>query len=153
MERFFFTMKTELPLKIKSLDDEGYHLFITARINGKLVNLLVDTGASKTVFDLNRIERFADKGLIKDHAQLSTGLGTNSMKSHQLEIKKIKLGACVLLNYDCFLLDLSHVNASYHQLRQKPIDGVLGSDLLVKLKAKIDYSNSKLTLFYSLRMK
>lgn len=140
-------MKTKLKLKIVSLDDEGFHLFVAAKINGKIANLLVDTGASKTVFDFNRIERFAEKNLVRANEQLSTGLGTNTMKSHQLIFRKVELGDLVIKNYSCHLLDLSHVNASYEQLKKKPLDGVLGGDLLVKYRAKIDYASGTLVLF------
>ena len=44
------------------------------------------------------------------------------------------------------MLDLSHVNQSYEQIGLKPIDGVLGSDVLLKYNAVIDYEKKILKL-------
>ena len=49
-------------------------------------------------------------------------------------------------NYKTILLDLSHVNNSYEQIKLKPVDGVLGSDLLLKYSAVIDYDKKILKL-------
>ncbi|HLC83538.1 MAG TPA: hypothetical protein VJI69_06890, partial [Bacteroidia bacterium] len=70
---------------------------------------------------------------------LSSGLGTNTMQSEQVTVKKIKIGELEIENYKTILLDLSHVNQSYEQIGLKPVDGVLGSDILLKFNAVIDY--------------
>ena len=44
-------MKTTIPFKIIKIDDEGFHLLIKVYINKKVAHLLIDTGASKSVFD------------------------------------------------------------------------------------------------------
>ncbi|OQA10334.1 MAG: hypothetical protein BWY67_01178 [Bacteroidetes bacterium ADurb.Bin397] len=44
------------------------------------------------------------------------------------------------------LLDLSHVNQSYEILKLKPVDGVIGGDLLKRYEAIIDYSKKTLVL-------
>jgi hypothetical protein len=49
-------------------------------------------------------------------------------------------------NYQAVAMNLSHVNYAYAQIGQKPIEGVLGSDLLKKYKAVIDYPKRKLYL-------
>ncbi len=123
-----------------------------AKVNGKLANLLIDTGASRTVFDSNRIERFAKKNsmLLSDH--MSTGLGTNSMQSHTLVLKKIQLGDLILTNHEIFLLDLSHVNETYENLNRKNLDGVIGGDVLFNYNAVINYKK-KLLLIDSLYKK
>lgn len=54
-------MKLKIPIKIIELEPESFHLFIECKINRKLANILVDTGASKTVFDINRIPNFIGK--------------------------------------------------------------------------------------------
>jgi hypothetical protein len=46
------------------------------------------------------------------------------------------------------VLDLSHVNKSYEMIGLKPIDGVIGSDLLMKLKARIDFLAKTLKIYY-----
>jgi predicted aspartyl protease len=137
---------TKLYLKVLSIEGDGYHLYIDAKINGHNAHLLVDTGASKTVFDSNRIVNFSDENKLVELDKLSTGLGTDSMRGHLIDIDEIKLGTIKVKNYRGLALDLSHVNASYSKMGLQPIDGVLGSDILHKYNAIIDYKNQELTL-------
>jgi predicted aspartyl protease len=138
--------KTILPIDLLFIDDDGFHLMIHPLINNKKSCLLIDTGASRTVFDMKRIQRFVDEKGFKPNEKLSTGLGTNSMQTHDVAIKKMQLNELVLKNIKSILLDLSHVNESYGKLGLPSIDGVLGSDLMVKYNAVIDYQKKILKL-------
>lgn len=138
-------MKTEIPIKLLKLED-GFHLLVNIRVNGKAARLLIDTGASKSVFDQKRCARFISSDSFENHDKLSTGLGTSTMKSHLAIIDRISLGKMQVRNYKTVVIDLSHVNVAYGELKQKPIDGVLGSDILRKHKAIIDYGKMQLIL-------
>ncbi len=140
--------RTRIPLKLVHVDEQGYHIFVKASINGRVANLLVDTGASKTVFDTNRIQKFASVKTMVANDQISTGLGTNSMQSHTIELKRMKLGDLILNNAEIFLLDLSHVNETYVKLNYKPLDGVLGGDILKMYNAVINYKQQIVVLDY-----
>jgi hypothetical protein len=141
-------MITTIPFKILSIDKEGFHLMIKATINRKAANLIIDTGASKTVLDKARVEKFVGKNNFDAHDKLSSGLGTNTMESHVTTLKKFKLGNIEIIDYKTVLLDLSHVNNSYEQVGLKAVDGVLGSDILLEYKAVIDYEKKTLKLNY-----
>lgn len=138
-------MKTEIPIKVLRLED-GYHLLVNIRVNGKAARLLIDTGASKAVFDKGRSAKFLSSDKFEKHDKLSTGLGTSNMKSHLAVIESISLGRIEVRNYKTVIIDLSHVNVAYAQMNQKPIDGVLGSDILKRFKAVINYGKRKLIL-------
>lgn len=138
--------KIVLKIKLLNIENDGYHLSIKGKINGKVANLLIDTGASRTVFDLNRMDKFINKKDLKKNDQLSTGLGTSSMVSHVSEIKKLDLGGLIIANYDAIFIDLSHVNKSYENIKLKPIDGVIGSDILLQFKAVVNYDKMELVL-------
>jgi predicted aspartyl protease len=143
----FQTMnKTILPIELLFIEDDGFHLMIRAFINQKTAWMLIDTGASKTVFDREQIKKFMDEKEFGVNEKLSTGLGTNSMQTHSAILKKIEFGELVITDFKTILLDLSHVNESYHKLGLPAIDGVLGSDLLVKYSAVIDYKSKKLKM-------
>lgn len=116
------------------------------KLNGKIANLIIDTGASKTVFDKERIKKFVKEKSFDAHDKLSSGLGTNTMKSELVTIKKIQIGKFIINDYKTILLDLSHVNNSYQQVGLKPIEGVLGSDILLEHNAIIDYEKKILKL-------
>ena len=138
-------MRCIIPIRILKLDD-GFHLLVNIRVNGKHARLLIDTGASKTVFDKQRVKRFIRNKKIEKHDKLSTGLGTSNMKSHVTVLEKILLGNIEIRNYKTVVLDLSHVNKAYREAKQKPIDGVLGSDLLKKHSAIIDFGKKMMRL-------
>jgi len=139
-------MVTKVPIKILKLDD-GFHLLISVLINGIPSRMLIDTGASKTVFDKVRISTYLKEERFEKHDKLSTGLGTSNMKSHLVVINTIKIGKLEIKRYKSVVIDLSHVNTAYFQMKQKPIDGVLGSDILKQQKAVIDYGKKLMCLF------
>ena len=88
---------------------------------------------------INRINRFVKREVFEKHEGVSTGLGTNSMESHIVEIKKMEVGMLKLNELTFVLLDLSHVNQSYLEIGLKEIDGVLGGDILMQHSAVINY--------------
>lgn len=114
-------------------------------INGKVAHLIVDTGASKTVFDKKRIRKFVTEKKFIKHDKLSIGLGTSNIKSEFTVLKKLEIGNLKILDYNTILMDLSHVNKSYKDLGLKQIEGVLGSDILLEYNAVIDYEKKILT--------
>ena len=141
--------KTILKLQFLSMeDDDGLHLNTSIFINGKKANMIVDTGASKTVFDSGRIKQFTGNNKLEKHKKQATGLGTNTMQSHSTMVNTLRLKNVVIKNYVALLLDLSHVNSAYKKMGMKAIDGVLGGDILNKHKAIIDYRKKTLQLFY-----
>ncbi len=142
-------MITTIPFTVLSIDNEGFHLMIKTYINKKVAHLVIDTGASKTVFDVSRLKKYVSEKSFVTHDKLSTGLGTNSMESQLVTLKKFKIGELEIQNYQTVLLDLSHVNNSYQQVGLKQIDGVLGSDILLNHKAIIDYNKKLLKLNFS----
>jgi hypothetical protein len=139
-------MRSKIPLKILKIDKDGFHISALSKINGKTAHLVVDTGASRTVFDKERIKKYFKKEKIKDLENLSTGLGTNSMQSQQTTLENFSIGKIEIENYNAILLDLSHVVQSYAQIGLKPVEGVLGSDVLKMYNAVIDYKNKTLVL-------
>ena len=146
-------MITTVPFKILSLDADGFHLMIKAKINGKPANLIIDTGASKTVLDRTRVSKYVKEKDFISHDKLSSGLGTNTMESQMTILKKLSIGDLVINDYTTVLLDLSHVNSSYQQIGLKPVEGVLGSDILLLYNAVIDYEKKILKFKYSPKRK
>lgn len=108
--------------------------------------MVLDTGASKTVLDKNRLKRFVTNADLVKNAELSAGVGTNVMETHSLTIKKVRMGGLVINDYYVAVMDLSHVNEAYQSLGMKPLDGILGGDLLYKYKALIDYDKLEMRL-------
>lgn len=141
---------TRIPLKIISIENDGYHLMIPARINRKKAKLLIDTGASRTVFDKTRIMKFLGEEDLEfeQNEKLSTGLGTNTLASEVIVLSGFKLGDHRIKYYQAVVLDMKHVNESYTKLKLPEIDGVIGGDILKKYNAALYYKEKILKLYY-----
>lgn len=146
-------MAIKIPIRLLNIEGDGFHLQVKIKINGKAANAIIDTGASKTVFDKTRIDHFLKKEKLTEHDRMSTGLGTASMQSHAVELKKLSIGKLDILDYNGVVLDLSHVNQTYVAIGLKPIDAVVGSDVMEKYKAVIDYSKKTLTMSLPVKKK
>jgi len=141
-------MKTILPLEIFPIENDGYHIKVIIKINGKEACMILDTGASRTVFDETRITSFVTDNVVEEQNRLSSGLGTNTMTSKKVAIEKLQLGEIEVTNYNGTVLDLVHVNQSYEKLDLTPVDGILGGDILNDYQAIIDYAKKELTLIH-----
>lgn len=137
---------TEIPLILLNLQDEGFHLLVEIELFGQDFKAVVDTGASKTVFDKGKIETFVDPETIRQSEHLSTGLGTNDMESYILEVPDMRMGPLHIKDYEVALLDLSTINFAYESMEQEPVIGVIGGDLLKRYHAVIDYHRKIMAL-------
>jgi len=139
-------MQTILPIEIFPIEDDGFHLKVKILVNGMEASMILDTGASRTVFDETRIANFVDRELLEEQERLSSGLGTNTMISKKATLDNLQLGELEIADYPATVLDLTHVNSSYETLDLDPVDGVLGGDILNDYKAVINYESKQLTL-------
>lgn len=139
-------MTTAIPIQILDIEGDGFHLMIAASVNNVPVDLLIDTGASRTVFDRNQIEELVTDAELKRDETTSTGLGTSEMVGEKVVLPNVVIGDITTSNYEASVLDLSHVNNTYQALGYTPIIGVLGSDILMKYNAEINYGTLTLTL-------
>lgn len=136
----------EIPLQIIDLQDDGFHPLVEVVVFGKPHTVVLDTGASRTVFDKSILLEANNEIALTDTDKLSTGLGTNSMSSSKLVLHDLHIGSLHIPNFEVAVLDLSHINNAYSQLNLPLILGVLGGDVLMKYKAVIDYGKSTLLL-------
>ena len=141
-------MRHKIPLRIVSIDEEGLHVFVDVLINGIPAVFVVDTGASRTVLDSKRINRFIKEENVQfvAYGRPATGLGSNQVETKLLTIDELKIGTFNCSGYQSAVVDMSHVNIGYDSMNMPPVDGALGSDLLLKYLATIDYKRSRLVL-------
>ena len=144
-------MITKIPLELIDLNGDGFHLAIEVEVNGVKLRMILDTGASRTVFDVNRIDSFVQNPEMEVNEQLSTGLGTNDMQSNILQIDSFVIGELQIPYYSTVAIDMVHINQTYEILDMPLIDGVLGGDILHEFQAKIDYKTKQLTLKFHKR--
>ena len=139
-------MKTIIPIDIVTLgEDHSYHLLVGGVINDQKYDLLIDTGASHTIFDATLISDMPMDETTAHKIQ-SAGIHAGELKSSIGHIKKFKLGGLEYEDWVVVLIDLTHVNNLYKKYTDKRVAGLIGSDFLLKHKAIIDYKKMKLTL-------
>ncbi len=130
-----------IPIQVIPLQPDGCHLMITGNINGLKANILLDTGASKTIMDVNRVSHYLGNPEIKAFDKPVMGMGNGKIESWATKFSEFSLGALSLSDWPVVLVDLKPINDSYAVYDLPRIDMVLGGDLLMHLKAVIDYQN------------
>ena len=136
----------EVPINIISIEGDGFHLIAEGMINNKPARFVVDTGASRTVFDKDRILNFIDNPEFNEKEGISAGIGGTDLSSFIFNIEELSFGNLIINDYQAVAMDLSNVNNSYAMLKLPPIDGVLGGDLMKKYQAVINYKLKKMRL-------
>ncbi len=132
-----------LPLELIELEQNNFHLVLKGKLgNGKEIFWIIDTGASKTVFDSNLQDCYK---LIKenDHEQYqSAGISVGMVETQVGTLDKLRLGKLKIKNLKVALIDLSHVNDIYRKYRDIQIAGLLGSDVMKTYGCRIDYQSA-----------
>ncbi len=136
----------EIPINVISIESDGFHIIADGLINGKSARFVVDTGASRTVFDKERILDYIDNPEFNEKEGLSAGIGGTDISSFIFKLEELSFGELSVKDYQAVAMDLSNVNNSYAMLNIPPVDGVLGGDLLYKHKAVISYKLKKMRL-------
>jgi hypothetical protein len=130
--------------KVKFKVSKTQHLLIKATINGVKGNFILDTGASNSCVGFEQVEKFhltAGESATKASGAGATNMFTQLAKENQLQLGRWKNTDCTLV-----IFDLSHVNFALQSHKAKPVDGIIGADILLLSKAVIDYSNCCLYL-------
>lgn len=137
---------TNIPLQILRIDSNGYHLMLQVLINGLKANALLDTGASRTILDKNRVDYYQDHPTMKTYDKFFSGLGNERIETFCTEIGSVGFGEVELKAQEVVVIDLSSINHSYALFDLPKIDLVLGCDFLLKLNAVIDCSKRSLVV-------
>ncbi len=130
--------------KIKLHLTKTNHFEIKATINGKKGLFILDTGASSSCVGFEAIETFnlkAEDSLIK-----AAGAGAIDMDTKTSKKNKVKIGKWTNDKVILVLFNLTHVNTALINHNSKPVDGIIGADILKKGKAIIDYEKKYLYL-------
>ncbi|MGZ5304884.1 MAG: retropepsin-like aspartic protease, partial [Bacteroidia bacterium] len=82
----------ELPIEVISIKDEGYHLFVVVMVNEQPIRLLLDTGASRTVFDMEVIQQVCADIELEENEDKATGLGSSQVENFIVILDNLALG-------------------------------------------------------------
>jgi len=127
----------EIPIKINNFND-GKILSISVNINKISAIFLLDTGASTSVIDLRKIDKFTS---VKPLKSLSTSSINKEIDTYQVKINEFSIGKSILTNKEFNIIDLINLNNTLSTNNLNVIDGILGNDVIFELVSKIDIEN------------
>ena len=136
----------EVPLQLLDIEGEGFHIMVQGKIHGKEARFLIDTGASRSVFDPNTITDFIDNVAFEKKEGMTAGVGSSDLESATFMIEVFSIGELEIHDYEAVALDLENIHEMYSKLGLPRIDGIIGGDLLKRYKAVINYKGKKLRL-------
>lgn len=144
MKKLQEILKKEKYKKINFKVSKTQHLLVKASINGVKGNFILDTGASNSCVGFESIDLFqltAESSTTKAAGAGATGMFTQIAKDNLLQ-----LGRWKDTEFHLVIFDMSHVNEALCQYKAKPVQGIIGADVLLQGKAIIDYYNHCLYL-------
>ena len=123
--------------KVKLKLTRTNHFEIKATINGVNGLFILDTGASNSCVGFEAVETFKLKA--KDSKVKAAGAGATDMLTQISKKNTLKIGKWKQQKMPLILFSLTHVNTALISHNAKPVDGIIGADVLKKAKAIIDY--------------
>lgn len=134
-----------VPLILVNLQDNGFHLLVEIVVFGQKLFAVLDTGASRSVFDKALLEANVQDLQENDEQQAATIFSSATTLVGTIPL--LKIGKLKLPNYETVAIDLQSVSDTYLQMGQPAIAGIIGGDILVEYNCKIDYKK-KVLRFY-----
>ncbi len=125
-------------IPLKKLNTGHYSLSLI--INNQHGDFILDTGASTSCIGFKSVTYF--KMNTEESEIKAAGAGAVDMATRIAKNNKLKIGSQILNNLDVILFDLSHVNSALEQVEEIQVHGILGADLLKRLRAVIDYGRN-----------
>lgn len=133
----FLKKKKYKKIKFKVLKTQ--HLLITAKINNIKGTFILDTGASNSCVGFDEIEKFE---LFAENSETkAAGAGATGMLTQLSKKNKLQMGRWKSETLNLVVFDMSHVNEALMSYKTKPVNGIIGADILLEGKAIIDYAN------------
>ncbi|HEX7584940.1 MAG TPA: aspartyl protease family protein [Prolixibacteraceae bacterium] len=132
---------TEIPLQIIELEQENYHIVIEGNFDDEIPSCwIIDTGASKTVLDINLHSYYEtiESDDMEDYQ--SAGINQGMMETSVGKMSNLHFGNLEISGRKVALIDLNHVNDIYGKYTSHRIAGLLGGDILMEHKCLIDYA-------------
>jgi hypothetical protein len=118
------------------------HFAVDGMAGATTLTLILDTGASHTILDRQRSERF--RLALREERSRAAGLGVSDQAVATGVLRQVAVGPIRLDSLAVSVLDLGHVNGALRQMRVPPVDGIMGADMLLRKRAVIDYGTTRL---------
>lgn len=135
-----------IPLQLINLQGDGFHLLVEIVVFKQKHFAVLDTGASRTVFDKRLIEQNLGE-VLKVSNEINAATLFTTTSTIQATIPVLKIGKVKIKEYETVAFDLQSVSETYEQFGHPPIMGIIGGDILKEHKAVINYDKLILKLY------
>jgi len=141
LKDFLFEQKY---IRIKLKKTVTNHFEIKLKINKIKGLFILDTGASNSCVGFDEIKTF--DLLTEESEHKASGAGPSEIDTLISKKNNFAIGKFKLKKHPLILIDLSHINNALIKQKAKPVQGIIGADILHKGKAIIDYNKKYLYL-------
>ena len=140
----------EIPLQVIELEKENYHILIEGEFKDETnSSWIIDTGASKSVLDVNLKDYYEILESDDEEDYQSAGINQGMMETSVGKMSFLRFGELQITNQKVALIDLNHVNEIYGKYTTCRIAGLLGGDILMQYKCRIDYESKVIQFQFS----
>lgn len=136
----------QVSLSIIKLDRMSFHIIAHAMINDIPVNLVIDTGASRSVFSREYLQEHLILKINEGDEIHSAGISAEKIKVKMATAATFAIGLLMLTEFPVMLINLKKINKLYNRVAGMSIHGLLGSDFLMEMNAVIDFGKSVMIL-------
>jgi len=134
----------QISFDIVELEENTYHPLIKAEFRGLDEHWwVIDSGASKSVFDVSLIDYYE---VGENDSVMATGLGKEVVETRSATIVELKIGEFSFGPLKVALVDFKHINDEYAKFSDRKIVGLIGCDFLYSQKAIIDFKQKMMVL-------
>ena len=137
----------EIHFQLLDIEGDGFHIMVPGRINGKEASFLIDTGASRSVFDIATMSDFIDDPQFQKKEGITAGVGSSDLESVTFDIASLHIGEVEIKHYQAVAIDLENIHETYEKIHLPKIHGIIGGDILTEHKAVINYKTKTIRLW------
>jgi len=138
------TERKEQDLRFDPRSEESFHIIINAKIKDSPVNLILDSGASKTVLDQDKYKDILE-AYRTEKPIFSSGISEN-IEVQFVWLEGLSINGFEIDRFVSGLTQLTHINEIYGMYGLPYIDGLIGNDILIKYQAVINYKSNVLII-------
>jgi len=121
----------------------GILVVIIALVDKKPILMVLDTGASHSILDINWAQKNLPKKEIIVLPDAGSGMGS-TFDVYKAKVASFNIGEKTLTSRTFMLTDLGTINSAYDKEGFDPVYGMLGGDILNEFGVIIDYGKMKL---------
>lgn len=120
------------------------HFVVKAKINNVDGCFIIDTGASNSCLGLDEVNLYGLK--LSQTDKKAAGAGSANIETQISRQNSLKIKHFEIKNITLVVIDLTHINMALIEHKTKPVNGIIGADVLQKYCAIINYKDKTLYL-------